>query len=106
MLNLTKENFKSTIEENKLVLVDFWAEWCVPCKMMIPVLEKLSDNVGDNAIISKLNVDEAREISTDMMVRSIPTMILFSNGKEIKRWVGFQKREVLEKAIHDSKLEF
>lgn len=89
VLHLTKENFKSTIETpNKPVLVDFFADWCMPCKMFAPILEKVSEKIGDEAIIAKINIDEAEAIALEYNVMSIPTVILFKNGEEIKRNVG------------------
>ena len=89
VLHLTAENFKSTIETpNKPVLVDFFADWCMPCKMFAPILEKVSEKIGDEAIIAKINIDEAEAIALKYNVISVPTVILFKNGEEIKRNVG------------------
>ena len=89
VLHLTAENFKTTIQNSqKPVLVDFFADWCMPCKMFAPILEKVSDKIGNDAIIAKINIDEAEDIATEYGVMSIPTVILFKNGAEARRNVG------------------
>ncbi len=89
ILHLSNENFKSTIEgTDKLVLVDFFAEWCMPCKMFAPILDKVAEKIGDTAVIAKVNVDEADAIAMEYQVASIPTVILFKNGVETERHVG------------------
>ncbi len=89
VLHLTAENFKSTIESaEKPVLVDFFADWCMPCKMFAPILEKVSEKIGDEAIIAKINIDEAEAIAMEYRVMSIPTVILFKKGAEVQRHVG------------------
>jgi len=81
------------------VLVDFWAEWCMPCKMMIPVLNELAEEVDGSVSIAKLNVDEQKKTAAGFKVRSIPTMILFRNGKEIHRFVGVKTKDYLLKEL-------
>ena len=89
VLHLTSENFESTINNTqKPVLVDFFADWCMPCKMFAPILEKISEKIGDDAIIAKINIDEAEAIALAYGVMSIPTVILFKNGAEADRHVG------------------
>ena len=77
------------------VLVDFWAEWCGPCKMVAPILEEIADEQGDAIKIAKLNVDDAPDIARRFEVMSIPTMILFKNGEEAKRIVGAKPKQAL-----------
>ena len=104
-LNLTGENFESeVIKSQKPVLVDFWAEWCPPCLMVAPILEKLSEEYKDKVKICKLNVDEAPEVANRFGVSSIPTLILFKGGKEAGRQIGALPEETLKKWI-DSGLE-
>ena len=89
ILHLSAENFKSTIENtDKPVLVDFFAEWCMPCKMFAPILDKVAEKIGDSAVIAKVNVDEAEAVAMEYQVASIPTIILFKNGVEAERHVG------------------
>lgn len=77
------------------VLVDFWAEWCGPCKMIAPILEEIADEKGDTLRIAKLNVDEAADIARRFEVMSIPTMILFKDGEEAKRIIGAKPKQAL-----------
>jgi len=77
------------------VLVDFWAEWCGPCKMIAPILEEIADENGDAIKIAKLNVDEAADIARRFEVMSIPTMILFKDGEEAKRIIGAKPKQAL-----------
>ncbi len=84
---LTDKNFQQQIK-NGLTLVDFWASWCMPCKMMAPVLNELAEELHNEANICKLNVEHYQSVASKFSVRGIPTMILFKNGKEINRFVG------------------
>ena len=82
ILNLDKSNFSTTIHnENKPVLVDFWAEWCAPCKMLAPILEEISKDLGEKILICKVNLDENQDLASDFSIKSIPTLLLFENGK-------------------------
>jgi thioredoxin 1 len=77
------------------VLVDFWAEWCGPCKMIAPILEEIADEKGEALTIAKLNVDESPDIARRFEVMSIPTMILFKDGAEAKRIIGAKPKQAL-----------
>lgn len=82
ILNLDKSNFSTTIHnDNKLVLVDFWAEWCAPCKMLAPILEEIAKDLEDKILICKVNLDENQDLASDFSIKSIPTLLLFDNGK-------------------------
>ncbi|MBL7012096.1 MAG: thioredoxin [Kiritimatiellales bacterium] len=80
-------------------LVDFWAPWCGPCQMQIPILGKTAEAAGDRAVIAKLNVDEAPAAASQYGVRGIPTLILFKDGEEVNRFVGVQQENTLLSAI-------
>lgn len=96
----TTENFEAEVlKADKPVLVDFYADWCGPCKMMAPLVETLAEEMAGEAVIGKLNVDDSEEIAMKYGVMNIPTLILFKNGQEINRVIGVQSREVLEKMI-------
>ena len=89
IINLNKDNFKIEIEKSEVhILVDFWAEWCGPCKMLTPILEELSSELKDKIKIAKVNLDENQDLAMEYSVRSIPTLILFGNGKFIDTKVG------------------
>lgn len=98
ILTLTDANFQQQTK-NKVVLVDFWAEWCAPCKMMAPVLNEVADELTGNVHVGKLNIEEYQSMAQQFNVRSIPTLILFKNGKEVKRFVGIKQKDFLLKEI-------
>jgi len=95
---LSDANFAAQVK-NGVVLVDFWASWCMPCKMMAPVLNETAEALGDKAKIAKLDVDAHRASAARHAIRSIPTLILFKNGKEINRFVGVKTKDFLLKEI-------
>lgn len=96
-IDIADQNFEAQVLQSKLpVLVDFWAEWCGPCKMAGPVLDELSEVYKDKLLIVKLNVDQNPVNSQKYGIMSIPTTILFKNGKEIDRQVGFSGKEAYE----------
>ena len=96
VIQLTSENFKQEVEEARVpVLVDFWASWCGPCKMMGPVVEQIAEDMGDSARVCKINIDEQPELASQYNVMSIPTFILFKEGKEVNRTIGAMPKEEL-----------
>lgn len=86
-LHLTKDNFNETIEKSSPVLVDFWAPWCGPCRMVSPIVDQIADENPD-LVIGKVNVDEEPELAQAYGVMSIPTLIVFRGGEEAERSVG------------------
>lgn len=96
LIELNGSDFESTISGGGKVLVDFWAPWCGPCRMQTPILEKLSSDASVNAKICKVNVDENGPIAQKYGIASIPTIILFNDGKEADRMVGVQPENVLK----------
>ncbi|MCJ7839822.1 thioredoxin [Lederbergia sp. NSJ-179] len=95
----TDQNFASEISEG-VVLVDFWAPWCGPCKMIAPVLEEMDAELNGKAKIVKLNVDDNQETAGKYGVMSIPTLIVFKDGEEVDKTVGFQPKEALEEFLN------
>ncbi len=99
----TDDNFQSEVlSSDKPVLVDFWAPWCGPCKMVGPVIEKLSGDMADTVKIGKLNVDDAPQTAQTYGVMSIPTMILFKNGEVVAKTTGFQPEPALREFIESN----
>ena len=100
MLDVTKETFQNEVLSNKSpVLVDFWAPWCGPCRIVGPVLEKLSSEYSAKLKFTKLNVDGSQEIAAQFDVRGIPCMVVFSSGRELDRIIGAYPEETLRKKI-------
>lgn len=94
---LTNEDFDKVINSG-VVLIDFFADWCGPCKMMEPVIEELDSELKEKIVIAKVNVDESSDLASKYQVFSIPTFILFKDGKEVERMVGaVGKSEILDK---------
>lgn len=97
---LSDQNFQNEINESKVpVLVDFWAEWCAPCRMIAPILDEISEEYEGKLKIGKLNVDQNRSIAAQFGVMSIPTLILFKDGEMVEQIVGAQPKENLLKII-------
>ena len=96
-IRLQKDNFKEYVLDQKgYVLVDFWASWCGPCKMLAPVLAQIADE-NDDIIVGKVNIDEEMELAQAFEIQSIPTVMLFKDGKPVKQNIGFATKEKLEK---------
>lgn len=99
IVKATNQNFSEETGEG-LVLADFWAEWCGPCKMIGPVLEEIDSEMSDKVKIVKLDVDENQETAGNFGVMSIPTLILFKNGEIVDKVVGYQPKEALVEVIN------
>ncbi len=83
LIHLTSDNFESVVNSSKPVLVDFWAPWCGPCRMLGPTIDALAEEVGDSAVICKLDVDQAPEIAQRFSVNAVPTILFFKNGERV-----------------------
>jgi thioredoxin 1 len=97
-IHLSDGNFKEAIKNNRLVLVDFYADWCHPCQMIAPEIEALASSLQD-VVVAKLNVDENQQTAREYGVMSIPTLILFKDGKEVERIIGAVPRSSIEEKI-------
>jgi len=100
--HLTTTTFDGTLAQDKPVLVDFWAPWCGPCRTQGPILDEAAGQIGDRALVGKVNVDEERALAQRYGVRVIPTLILLRGGQELQRFTGVQSAETLVKALEDA----
>ena len=103
VLNTTDKNFKNDVlDSSKPVLVDFWAEWCGPCKTLTPILEELSLDLEKKIQIAKVNLDENQDLASKFSIRSIPTLLLFKNGELIDTKVGLLPKKDLSEWIESN----
>ena len=99
-ISVTNETFENEVlEQTKLVLVDFWAEWCGPCKQIAPTLEELAEKYSENLSICKVDVDANRELALQYNVRSIPSLMIFKNGEMVDSLIGAVSLEELEDLV-------
>ena len=102
MLHFTKDGFDKALSQGELMMVDFWASWCGPCRMLGPVIEQL-DNQYPDVVVGKVNVDDEQELAMRYGVMSIPTVIFFKDGKEIDRKVGVMPPEAFVQVLEANK---
>lgn len=103
MKQFTDANFEQEVmNESGLVVIDFWAPWCGPCKMLTPIFEELSNEYGDKVIFGKVNVDENPSIANKFRIASIPTLIFMKNGQIIENLVGFRPKQEIAKIINEN----
>ncbi len=96
MLELTKDNFeKEVLYSSTPVIVDFWATWCMPCKMIVPIVKEVAQEYKGKCRIAKLNIDDAMEIATKFNIMNIPTIIFFKDGREFTRVVGVVSKDII-----------
>ncbi len=96
----TREAFQAQVlQSGKPVLVDLWATWCAPCRAQLPIVEQVAQSAGDHARVVKINVDEAEELAAQLRVSSIPTLLVFKDGREQHRMVGVQSAQTLLRAL-------
>ena len=103
MRNYNTKEFKELLEKEGLVLVDFYATWCGPCKMMTPVLEELAEELKDDVTIAKIDVDEESDLASEYRISSIPTLVLLKNGKPVDSAIGYRPASFLAEMINKQK---
>ena len=104
MLSLNENDFQKEVLESKgLVLVDFWAEWCGPCRQLGPILETIDEEMGNTVKIYKMNVDDSPEVASRFGLRSIPTLFLFKDGKQVDMKVGLNTQATIQSWIESYK---
>ena len=103
IVNLTEKSFKDEVEQSTIpVLVDFWASWCGPCRMIAPIVDQLAEEFDEKVKVAKLNVDENSELAARYQVMSIPTLLLFRNGKIVNQMVGARPKAELVKMLQSN----
>lgn len=98
IITLTDKNFLQQTK-NKTILIDFWASWCGPCRMMAPILNEVASELNSNSYVGKVNIEQYQSLARKFRVQNIPTIILVKNGAEIKRFVGIKNKDFLLKEI-------
>jgi thioredoxin 1 len=100
MVKIDSGNFsKEVLDSDKLVLVDFWAPWCVPCKVIAPAVERIAEERSSSIKVAKANVDDSPELATELSIFNIPTIVFFKSGKEHSRLVGVNTKEAIDAKI-------
>jgi thioredoxin 1 len=99
---ITKENFESEVlKSDKPVLIDFWAEWCMPCKMLSPIVEQIAEEHSDKIKVGTLDVDQAGEVATKFGIVSIPTLLVFKDGEVVNQRIGAGSKQAIEEFLGD-----
>jgi thioredoxin 1 len=100
-LEITKDNFEETVKNNKIVVVDFWAPWCGPCRMVAPIIEELAEEYKDKGVVvGKINTDENPELAGQFGIRSIPTVLFIKDGEVVDAMIGAAPKAMYEEKIN------
>ena len=92
---ITNNNFREIVSTDQTVMVDFWATWCGPCRMLSPIVDEIADEYDGRAVIAKCNVDDAEDIAAEVGIRNIPALLFFKNGEIVDRMEGLQSKEAI-----------
>ena len=98
-MEITDSNYKELINSGKPVVIDFWATWCGPCRMVGPIIEELAATYGEQAVIGKCDVDNNSDVTNEFGIRNIPTVIFFKDGKQVDKQVGSASKSVFEEKL-------
>ena len=105
VVSLNEKNFEEEVlKSEKTVLIDFWASWCGPCRMMSPVVDQIAEEMQDTVKVCKINIDEEQNLAVRYNVMSIPTFVILKNGKEVGRTIGVQDKEEIKKLLKQTKM--
>jgi len=100
-IEITKDNFEEIVKNNKIVVVDFWAPWCGPCRMVAPIIEELSEEYKDKGVVvGKINTDEQQELAMQFGIRSIPTILFIKDGQIVDQMIGAAPKNFFEEKIN------
>lgn len=100
MIDLTDSNFKEEVLDSNIpVLVDFWATWCAPCKVISPIIDMIAEEYNGKIKVVKFNVDQSHETIKHHTIRNVPTLVIFKNGNEIQRLIGFQSKKEMDEIL-------
>ncbi|MDE5449388.1 thioredoxin [Elizabethkingia meningoseptica] len=98
-LEITDSTFNEVINSDKPVLIDFWATWCGPCRMLAPIIEEIATDFDGKAVIGKVDVDNNQQVSMEFGIRNIPTVLIFKNGEVVDKLVGVSPKEVIAQKL-------
>ena len=96
----TNTTFEELLQDSRLVIVDFWATWCGPCRMLSPLLDEVEEEMADKIVVVKVNVDDADEVAAQFRIMNIPTLLFFKNGQIVDKTVGAMPKPALEERIN------
>ena len=104
ILKITSENFdKEVLDADKITVVDFYADWCGPCKMMAPIMEAVAKELGETAVVGKVNIDDNQNLAVKYQIMTIPTIVIFKNGEIVESFIGVTDKDEILNAVNNKK---